>query len=120
MQSPCDRVARDAGLLAGFQVFQDHHVTGQLRLSGDQRVSSLLTIRQLKLRFYTSPRWIHVGGKTCAAKLLKQLKVRITSDKISRRFSQIERVELDELESVARLEQTLAESEAPALPGQGG
>jgi DNA recombination protein RmuC len=46
--------------------------------------------------------------------------VRITSDKISRRFSQIERVELDELESVARLEQTLAEPEAPVLPGQGG
>ena len=39
--------------------------------------------------------------------------VRITSDKISRRFSQIERVELDQLESVTRLEQTLAEIEPP-------
>jgi DNA recombination protein RmuC len=46
--------------------------------------------------------------------------VRVTSDKISRRFSQIERVELDHLESVTRMEQALRESEAPALPGQGG
>ena len=46
--------------------------------------------------------------------------VRITSDKITRRFSQIERVELDELESVARLEETLSEPEAPVLPAQGG
>jgi DNA recombination protein RmuC len=46
--------------------------------------------------------------------------VRVTSDKISRRFSQIERVELEQLDSVARLEQTLGEAEAPALPGQGG
>jgi DNA recombination protein RmuC len=46
--------------------------------------------------------------------------VRVTSDKISRRFSQIERVELDELDSVARLEQTLSEPEAPVLPGPGG
>jgi DNA recombination protein RmuC len=44
--------------------------------------------------------------------------VRITSDKISRRFSQIERVELDQIDSVARLEQSLAEPE-PAAPGQG-
>jgi DNA recombination protein RmuC len=46
--------------------------------------------------------------------------VRVTSDKISRRFSQIERVELEQVDSVARLEQTLGEAEAPALPGQGG
>jgi DNA recombination protein RmuC len=46
--------------------------------------------------------------------------VRITSDKISRRFSQIERVELDQLDSVTRLEQTLSEPDAPALPEQGG
>ena len=46
--------------------------------------------------------------------------VRVTSDKISRRFSQIERVELEELDSVARLEQTLAEVEVPQLPAQGG
>jgi len=39
--------------------------------------------------------------------------VRITSDKISRRFTQIERVELDQLESMTRLEQTLAEIEPP-------
>src|SRR3954469_10549402 len=39
--------------------------------------------------------------------------VRITSDKISRRFTQIERVELDQLESMARLEQTLSEIEPP-------
>jgi DNA recombination protein RmuC len=39
--------------------------------------------------------------------------VRVTSDKISRRFSQIERVELEQLDSVARLEQTLAEAEPP-------
>ena len=45
--------------------------------------------------------------------------VRITSEKISRRFSQIERVELDELDSVVRLEQSLAEPEIPALPEQG-
>jgi DNA recombination protein RmuC len=45
--------------------------------------------------------------------------VRITSDKISRRFSQIERVELDDLDSVAGLEQTLSEPDAPALP-EGG
>jgi DNA recombination protein RmuC len=43
--------------------------------------------------------------------------VRVTSDKISRRFSQIERVELEHLESVTRMEQALRESEAPALPG---
>ncbi len=46
--------------------------------------------------------------------------VRVTSDKISRRFSQIERVELDELDSVARLEETLSEPEMPVLPGPGG
>jgi DNA recombination protein RmuC len=39
--------------------------------------------------------------------------VRITSDKISRRFTQIERVELDQLESMTRLEQTLSEIEPP-------
>lgn len=44
--------------------------------------------------------------------------VRVTSDKISRRFSQIERVELDELDSVARFEATLAEPELPLLPEQ--
>ncbi len=42
--------------------------------------------------------------------------VRVTSDKISRRFSQIERVELEQLESVTRMEQALRESETPALP----
>jgi DNA recombination protein RmuC len=46
--------------------------------------------------------------------------VRVTSDKISRRFSQIERVELEQLDSVVRLEQSLAEPDAPLLPGQGG
>jgi DNA recombination protein RmuC len=46
--------------------------------------------------------------------------VRVTSDKISRRFSQIERVELDNLESVTHMEQALREPEARALPGQGG
>jgi len=46
--------------------------------------------------------------------------VRVTSDKISRRFSQIERVELDHLESVTRMEQALREPEARVLPGQGG
>ena len=39
--------------------------------------------------------------------------VRVTSDKISRRFSQIERVELEQLDSVTRLEQTLSEVEPP-------
>jgi DNA recombination protein RmuC len=39
--------------------------------------------------------------------------VRVTSDKISRRFSQIERVELEHLDSVTRLEQTLSEVEPP-------
>ena len=39
--------------------------------------------------------------------------VRVTSDKISRRFSQIERVELEQLDSVTRLEQTLSEAEPP-------
>ncbi len=39
--------------------------------------------------------------------------VRVTSDKISRRFSQIERVELEQLDSVTRLEQTLSEPEPP-------
>jgi DNA recombination protein RmuC len=39
--------------------------------------------------------------------------VRVTSDKITRRFSQIERVELEHLDSVARLEQTLSEVEPP-------
>jgi DNA recombination protein RmuC len=43
--------------------------------------------------------------------------VRITSDKISRRFSQIERVELDQLESVTQLEQTLSEAEAQVREG---
>jgi DNA recombination protein RmuC len=46
--------------------------------------------------------------------------VRVTSDKISRRFSQIERVELEHLESVTRMEQALRESEAPSLPSQSG
>jgi DNA recombination protein RmuC len=46
--------------------------------------------------------------------------VRITSDKISLRFSQIERVELEHVASVARLEQTLAEPEESTLPGQAG
>jgi DNA recombination protein RmuC len=46
--------------------------------------------------------------------------VRVTSDKISRRFAQIERVELDHLESVTRMEQALREPEARAVPGQGG
>jgi DNA recombination protein RmuC len=46
--------------------------------------------------------------------------VRVTSDKISRRFSQIERVELDHLESVTRMEQALREPEPRAVPGQGG
>jgi len=46
--------------------------------------------------------------------------VRVTSDKISRRFSQIERVELEHLESVTRIEQELMESEVPALPSQTG
>jgi DNA recombination protein RmuC len=46
--------------------------------------------------------------------------VRVTSDKISRRFSQIERVELEQLESVTRMEQALRESEAPSLPSQSG
>ncbi len=44
--------------------------------------------------------------------------VRVTSDKISRRFSQIERVELEHLESVTRMEQALRESEVPSLPSQ--
>jgi DNA recombination protein RmuC len=43
--------------------------------------------------------------------------VRVTSDKISRRFSQIERVELDQLESVTRLEQTLSEPEVQVREG---
>jgi len=46
--------------------------------------------------------------------------VRVTSDKISRRFSQIERVELEQLESVTRMEQALRESETPSLPSQSG
>jgi DNA recombination protein RmuC len=46
--------------------------------------------------------------------------VRITSDKITRRFTQIERVELEHLDSVAMLEETLAEPDVPVLPAQGG
>ena len=46
--------------------------------------------------------------------------VRITSDKITRRFTQIERVELEHLDSVAMLEETLAEADVPVLPAQGG
>jgi hypothetical protein len=44
--------------------------------------------------------------------------VRITSDKISRRFSQIERVELEQPASIAQLEQTLLDQaqDEPALP----
>ncbi len=38
--------------------------------------------------------------------------VRVTSDKITRRFTQIERVELDQLESVTRFEQALIEPPA--------
>ena len=46
--------------------------------------------------------------------------VRITSDKIAHRFLQIERVELEQLDSVARLEQGLAEPDPSTLPGQAG
>ena len=46
--------------------------------------------------------------------------VRITSDKIAHRFLQIERVELEHLDSVARLEQRLAEPDPSTLPGQAG
>jgi DNA recombination protein RmuC len=46
--------------------------------------------------------------------------VRITSDKITRRFTQIERVELEELESVTRLEESLDDPEPPVLREQSG
>jgi DNA recombination protein RmuC len=47
--------------------------------------------------------------------------VRITSDKISRRFSQIERVELEQPASIAQLEQSLLDQaqDEPALPRSG-
>jgi DNA recombination protein RmuC len=46
--------------------------------------------------------------------------VRVTSDKITRRFNQIERVELEQLESVAGLEEALDEPEPPVLREQNG
>ncbi len=45
--------------------------------------------------------------------------VRITSEKITRRFSQIERVELDDLASITQLEEALEENDVHTLPTPG-
>ena len=45
--------------------------------------------------------------------------VRITSEKITRRFSQIERVELDDLASITQLEESLEENDVHTLPNPG-